>query len=241
MSQSDRPSAFRVVTWNIHSCVGTDARFDPARTAHILRMLDADVVGLQEVGWHHRGERGIDQFAYLAEKAGYTAVPGPTKDHETAHYGNALLTRHPVLAVRPVDLSVPFREPRGAIDADLEVGGHKVRVVVAHLGLDPWERAAQVTRILDGLGQADGSPALLMGDLNEWQPDSPRIRRLRARLPEVAAPRSFHARLPTLRLDRIFVCPPLEIRQVEAVRGKLTKQASDHLPVRATIGWTAGA
>ncbi len=229
----------RVVTWNIHSCVGIDARFDPDRVADVIRSLAPDVIALQEVGWHHRGERGFDQFGFLARATGLHAVAGPTKRDLRSHYGNALLSRHPIAAVRLIDISQPFREPRGAIDVDVDAPGGPIRVIAAHLGLDPWERAAQVARILDGFGPPDGRPALFMGDLNEWRPDSPRLRHLRTRLPHVGAPRSFHARFPTLRLDRIFLAGPLAFRHIEAVRTKLTRHASDHLPVRALVARTA--
>lgn len=225
-----------VATWNIHSCVGLDARFAPERTAKVIRSLDVDLIGLQEVGWHHRGEIGIDQFALLQETTGYAAIPGPTKHDRAAHYGNAVLTRLPVLAVEPLDLSLPIREPRGALAVTVAAAGRPVRVVVAHLGLDPWERNAQVTRILDFLDSRLPLPTIFMGDLNEWRPTAPRLRRLFARLPDCAAPRSFHARLPTLRLDRIFVSADLRLAGFDVVRNALTRRASDHLPVRALVG-----
>ncbi|QJE74163.1 endonuclease [Aerophototrophica crusticola] len=225
-----------IATWNIHSCVGIDARFAPDRIAAVIRGLEVDVVGLQEVGWHHRGEQGIDQFAFLEQATGYKALAGPTKHHRTAHYGNALLTRLPVLEVEPLDLSLPVREPRGALAALLDVSGAPVRVIVAHLGLDPWERNAQVSRILDFVQARPPTPTVFMGDLNEWRPNAPRLRRLFERLPDCAAPRSFHARLPTLRLDRIFISPDLHLAGYDVVRNALTRRASDHLPVRARIG-----
>ena len=39
----------RVVSYNIHRCVGMDGRQDPGRVAEVIRELDADIVGLQEV------------------------------------------------------------------------------------------------------------------------------------------------------------------------------------------------
>ncbi|MFC7334849.1 endonuclease/exonuclease/phosphatase family protein [Rhodocista pekingensis] len=225
-----------VATWNIHSCVGMDARFAPERTACVIRGLDADVVGLQEVGWHHRGEMGVDQFAFLEAATGYRALAGPTKHNRAAHYGNALLTRRPVVEVVPLDLAMPMREPRGGLCAVLDVDGVEVQVIVAHLGLDPWERNAQVTRILSFLDARPPRPTVFMGDLNEWRPKAPRLARLSERLPDCAAPRSFHARLPTLRLDRIFVSPTLHLASFEVVRSAMTRRASDHLPVRALIG-----
>ena len=51
----------RVVTWNVHGCVGTDGRFDPTRTADALRALAPDVALLQEVGDNRGVHPPIDQ------------------------------------------------------------------------------------------------------------------------------------------------------------------------------------
>lgn len=226
----------RIATWNIHSSVGTDARFDPGRIAEVIRALDVDLIALQEVGWHHRGEFGLDQFAFLAEATGMSAYAGPTKHNPRAHYGNCILSRRPLISFRPFDISAgPHREPRGAIEAVLETGGHPVRVIAAHLGLDPWERAQQVDRILAVVDEKPGLPTVFMGDLNEWTRNSPRLRRLATAFEDVASPRSFHARLPTLRLDRIYV-RHARLAAFEVIRTKATRHASDHLPVRAVIG-----
>lgn len=236
-------TALGIATWNVHSCVGLDARFAPDRIAEVIRDLDIDIIGLQEVGWHHRGETGLDQFEYLARATGLTAHAGPTKHNASAHYGNALLTRFPVRALRPIDLTVGRREPRGALDADLVIdgvggsggGSRLLRVIVAHFGLEPWERKVQVERILQAVALSPERPTLFMGDLNEWRPTSPRLRRLQGLFPDCASPRSFHARIPTLRLDRIFVSPHLLLANFAVVRSSLTRRASDHLPVRATV------
>ncbi len=53
----------------------------------------------------------------------------------TRHYGNVLLVRSKVLDVRRIDLSVPGRDPRGALDVDLVLDGACVRVVTTHFGL----------------------------------------------------------------------------------------------------------
>jgi endonuclease/exonuclease/phosphatase family metal-dependent hydrolase len=229
-------ASFRIATYNVHSCVGVDAKFSPDRIGEVVRDLDCDLVGLQEVGWHHRGEIGLDQFAHISRVSGLKAYAGPTKHHERAHYGNALLTNLPVVEMRTMDLSLPLREPRGAIDADIRVGDAVVRVIVAHLGLDPWERNAQITRVLHALERAEHHrPTVFLGDLNEWSGRSPRLKRLDGAFADCAAPRSFHVRLPALRLDRIYVSQGLELASFDVVRNKLTRRASDHLPVRATV------
>ncbi len=227
--------AFSVSTWNIHSCVGLDARFAPDRIAEVIAALDVDLIGLQEVGWHHRGEVGLDQFEYLAKATGMTAHAAPTKHSTRAHYGNAILTRLPVRSVTPLDLCVRHREPRGGIEVVVEVQGRPVCVIVAHLGLDPWERAAQIGQILARLDERPELPALFMGDLNEWAPVSPRLRRLADSFEDWACPRSFHARMPTLRLDRIYARGGLKIPAFDVIRTPVTRRASDHLPVRAIV------
>lgn len=220
-----------IATWNIHSCVGGDARFSPDRIAHVIRDLDADVVGVQEIGWHHRGETGLDQFAHLAAATGMRVLSAPTKHNDHAHYGNALLTRLPVLSFEPIDLSLRFREPRGGLSAVLDLAGRELRVIVAHLGLDPWERGQQVEKIIAQVERAPTLPTVFMGDLNEWTARSPRLDRLAQAFEDWVAPRSFNARLPTLRLDRVYV-RGLKLPKSAVVRTTLTRHASDHLPVR---------
>src|ERR1044071_333992 len=66
-----------------------------------------------------------------------------------ATLGNALPTRGKVLDVRRLALGYGKREPRNALDVDLEVGGGKLRVIVTHLGLFAAERRWQVRKLLE--------------------------------------------------------------------------------------------
>jgi len=225
-----------LLTWNVHSCIGTDRRSDPARVARFLKRVDADIVALQELGWHHRGEVGFDQFAYLAAETGYQVHAGLTKNHANAHYGNAILTRLPLVSLAEHNLCRPLRIPRGAIEAVFDLGGaRQLRVINVHLGLDPWERREQVERLLPALDAQHGLPTLLMGDTNEWRGDALAFRALERRLPRVAAPPSFHTRLPRLRYDRIYLSEELEIEDFDALRTHEARNASDHLPVFARV------
>ena len=230
----DAAAELDLVTYNIHSCIGTDRRFDPPRIAQIIRSIDADIIGLQEVGWHLRGHAGFDQFQYLEKATGYYVYPGLTKYHHAAHFGNALLTRVPARHVRSINLSVPYRVPRAAIDADLDFGGVSLRVINAHFGLDPWERRIQLGRIARAL---DGSPAptVLVGDFNEWRLNAPPFRDIEHHLPHCVAAPSFHTRMPTLRFDRIYASEDLQILTRSVVETEMTRRASDHLPVRARL------
>ena len=222
-----------VASYNVHRCIGTDGRHDPARIARVLRELDADVIGLQEVT--SRAD-GVDQLVHLARAGGFEAVAAPTWRNARGQWGNGLLTRHPILGVDRIDLSVDGREPRGALDVRLGIGADVVRVVVTHLGLHRGDRRAQVARLLDVLDGDDGF-VVLLGDLNEWLPRGGCLAALHAHFGSTAGARSFPSRRPVLRLDRIWARPHGAMGPIVAHRTPLARVASDHLPVRATIAW----
>src|SRR5688572_15021710 len=102
----------RVVSWNVHGCVGTDRRFDPHRTAAALCALEPDVALLQEVGDNRGVHPPVDQASTLAAQTGLTCAVAVTLRAEAFGYGNATLSRFPVLDSESLDLSVRGREPR---------------------------------------------------------------------------------------------------------------------------------
>jgi endonuclease/exonuclease/phosphatase family metal-dependent hydrolase len=223
----------RLATYNIHTCVGTDSRFDPQRTANVVRELDADVVALQEV--EHRRVEGCDLPDFLAAAAGLTAIAGPILLRETGDFGNALLTRLPILAVSRIDLSQPHREPRGALDVALACGGKTMQVVATHLGLCPGERRRQIRRLFGLFEPGHTDLAVLLGDLNEWLLWGRPQRRLRRHFAAGSHPRTYPARFPLLALDRIWARPATLLRSVEPHGSPLARTASDHLPLKGVL------
>jgi endonuclease/exonuclease/phosphatase family metal-dependent hydrolase len=225
------PTDLVVASYNIHRCIGTDGQKSPERVAEVLEDLNADVVALQEVD-SALPEHGIDQLAFLAKALDYTPVAGPTLVEHHGRYGNGLLTRLPVAAVRRVDLSFAGREPRGALDVDL--GGLPLRVIATHFGLRRRERHWQA-RTLAGLLALSTGPSLLLGDVNEWLPGSSALTVLEAQLGPARGGPTFPSRLPVLRLDRILVRPRAALLDVGVHRTRLARLASDHLPIRARL------
>ncbi|HEV2302189.1 MAG TPA: endonuclease/exonuclease/phosphatase family protein [Stellaceae bacterium] len=230
------PGALRLVTYNIHSCVGVDRRYDPARVAAVLQAIDADIACLQEVYCRRVGERQLDQAAYLGRMTGCRVITGTgVRDHRR-RFRNAILTRLPVLAARSIDLTITGHEPRGAIDLDLLFGERMLRVIATHFGLSAAERRLQTNCLIAALGQptADRRPpdaVLLMGDLNEWRGRSGGIGALDRRLGPAVAPRTFPSWMPVLPLDRIYADGPAVLRGVQAYRSPVARLASDHLPL----------
>ena len=225
-----------VASYNVHRCIGRDGTHDPARIAKVIEELDADVVALQEVDFGYHVRHGVDQLRVLAEATGHASVWGPVLYGARGQYGNGLLTRHDVLAVRTIDLSVPRYQRRGALDVDLSVHGKTVRVIAAHLGLGLREREVQVQRLLEALDGAGDTPLILLGDFNEWRPPSAPLRRLHRRFGRTPGIRSFPATLPLFALDRIWVQPRQALVALEVHVSRRARRASDHLPLRAVVG-----
>jgi endonuclease/exonuclease/phosphatase family metal-dependent hydrolase len=233
----------RLVTYNIHTCVGVDRRYDPGRIVAVLREIDADVACLQEVDARRGIERHADQWAYLGEATGSRVILGAGIRDYRGRFGNAILTRFPVLSARSIDLTVAGHEPRGAIDADLLVGDRVLRVIATHFGLRAAERRLQANRLMAVLGDASAASrrepdaVLLMGDLNEWRGRSGAIRAFDRRLGPSAAERTFPSWMPVLALDRIYADGPAVLRTVSVYRSPLARLASDHLPLVGTLYW----
>lgn len=231
---STSPGRVVVASYNIHGCVGVDGRLDPQRISAVIREMDADVIALQEVGGHATGGKVVDQIEHLARELELTPVAGPTLMRDTGAYGNALLTRLPILDCRRIDLSVGRGEPRGAIDIDLEVQGRRLRVIATHLGLSWRERRKQRSRLAETIGD-DSGPVVVLGDLNQWWPLFCRRSSPWPGFAAVHCPRTYPSRLRLLSLDRIVVRPAGLMVEIAAVRSPPACRASDHLPLRAVL------
>lgn len=222
-----------VATYNIHACIGADRRFEPDRIVCVLQEMNADVVALQEV--EHHDVEGYDLLDYLAAKTGLTAIAGPTLTRETRHYGNAILTKLPILTVNRVDLTLPGCEPRGALDVTLAGNERRVQVVATHLGLRPGERRQQVRELLKLFEIGLTDTYVLMGDVNEWFLWGRPLRWLHAHFKRTPHCATFPARRPFMALDRLWVHPRRRLTKLEVHATPVARVASDHLPLKAVI------
>src|SRR5512138_3414490 len=230
----------RVMSWNLHGLRGADGRRDPERIARVIDDVRPDVAGLQEVGLPPPPGSPPDPAELLAGLTGMRGAFGPTmSDRRGFAYGNAVLSRHPVLAVRNYDLSVPGREPRGCVRADVELAGTRLHFFAAHLGLHWRERRRQAAQLLSADILRDAAlsyPLVLVGDFNSVSGRSAVPRWLRRQLVDAAiaarneAP-TFPSRFPLLRLDHCYVGASIRVLEVEVVRTAEVRRASDHLPL----------
>jgi endonuclease/exonuclease/phosphatase family metal-dependent hydrolase len=232
MTPDFNPWPVTVATWNIHSAIGTDGRFAPERIGQVIKEMNADIVGLQEVPLG--GSDWPDVLRFLQAATGFHGVEGPTHCNPRRRFGNAVLSRYPIIASRSIDLSFGRCEPRGALDADIDCHGHPLRIIATHLGLRPGERRAQIKTLLEVFG-TNQMPMVLMGDINEWLTWGRPLRMLESHFEAVPAPVTFPSRYPVFALDRIWISPRRRLVHVEVHVTALSRLASDHLPLIARI------
>jgi endonuclease/exonuclease/phosphatase family metal-dependent hydrolase len=232
----------RIVTYNIHKARGIDGRISIKRIANVIRDLDADIVALQEVYSVCDSDEG--QVEVLAAELGLKSAFGCTRHHRGRPYGNAILTRWPILASHDMDISWHDRERRGCIRADLKAPRGTLHVFNIHMGTSFFERRHQVRNLLSSkqLHEHLNGPRVLVGDFNEWTKGlttrmlSERFESLNFQL-HARRRRSYPGLLPFLHLDHIYFERPLHVERAELIRTRLSKVASDHLPLVATFAW----
>lgn len=226
----------RLVTWNIHGGHG-----DLGRIADLLEGIGCDVAALQEVGDPHRASDTADHAAWLGRRLGWYVAYGPNFVLAGRPYGNAILSRYRIVHAHNYDLSVPRREPRGCLRADLTLpDGASLHLFNLHLGLSGGERRRQATMLLSAdllRDTALTAPMVVCGDFNMWSPlPGPILRLLRSHLRDAAIlARSrrptWPARMAFLRLDRAYVDDAVDVFGSGVVNDPKVRAASDHLPL----------
>jgi endonuclease/exonuclease/phosphatase family metal-dependent hydrolase len=226
----------RIASYNIHKCVGTDRRRDPARILEVLHEINADIVALQEADLRFGERVGLLDLESLKSRAGLVPVPvaGAVRNH--GWHGNVVLVKEAVVH-HIHQLALPGVEPRGALVVDMEAKALHLRVIATHFGLLKSSREQQVEKVLEAARGAESRTVLLMGDLNEWRSGKRSgLAGLRAIFGSVESfVPSFPSRYPLLALDRILCHPRQQLRNMTVHSTPLSRVASDHLPITAEV------
>lgn len=241
----------RVMTYNVHGCVGTDGRLDVGRIAAVIGQSRPDVVALQELDVGRARSGRVDQAHAIAERLGMSFHFNSALAVEEERYGDAILTPlpHRLVKTGPLPTLPGARlEARGALWLEVEADGARLQVINTHLGLVPLEQRRQADALLGGewLGAASWrAPGLVVGDFNATSRYAA-YRRLAAGLRDVQLGagnmrrgrrplRTFPSRLPVLRIDHMFLTAGLEVLSTHTPDHPLARVASDHLPLVADL------
>lgn len=249
--------ALRIMTVNTHmGFAALNRRFILPALRDAVRSVGADVVCLQEVVGVHEG-RGATRdwpeaphYEFLADSMWPQYAYGRNAVYPHGHHGNAVLSKFPIASYTNHDVSVAGRrtdqepEKRGLLHCALQMPGRSgdVHVICAHLGLSEAHRTQQLALLCRVVAEEvpPEAPLLVAGDFNDWRGRAHDILEKGARLREVfvlargAAARTFPARWPLLRLDRIYVRNAVSHAPVGLPR-RPWSHLSDHTPLVAEI------
>jgi endonuclease/exonuclease/phosphatase family metal-dependent hydrolase len=232
----------RLLTYNVHRCVGVDRRLDVDRIAAVIAEHEPDIVCLQELDVGRARTQWVDQAHAIAERLAMTFRFHAAMRVEAELYGDAILTHHPERLVRaaalPTLAGIRGLEPRGALWSQVNIGGATLNVINTHLGLVPREQRMQATALAgpDWVGACTG-PTILTGDFNAtsltrpYQTLAARLQDAQRRLGLRPTVKTFPSSFPAIRIDHCFVSPEVRVTRVHAPFSPLARMASDHLPL----------
>jgi endonuclease/exonuclease/phosphatase family metal-dependent hydrolase len=244
--------SFKVLTANVHKGFSLfNRRFILSELRDAVRHVGAEIVFLQEVLGNHamHKKRIIDwptlpQYEFLADSIWPNFAYGRNAVYPDGDHGNALLSKFPILRFDNHDFSLDGDERRGVLHAVLSAPAYaqEIHVVCIHFGLHEAHRAEQLRQLCDLVDRVvpHDAPLVVAGDFNDWRLRVHSLLEKRMGLREVfvqangAAARTFPARLPMFRLDRIYVRNAESHAPVVLPR-RPWSHLSDHAPLVAEI------
>ncbi|MCC7415858.1 MAG: endonuclease/exonuclease/phosphatase family protein [Acidobacteria bacterium] len=233
------PIALRIATYNIHRCRGLDGRIRPDRVIEVIRAIEADVVALQEVVGP--GPRGGGHAEAIGAALGMGWVMAPARQLRGRNFGNAVLSRHPIVNHLEHDLSWKTCEARRLQRVDVEIGRALLHVYNVHLGTAILERRHQAQRLATIVSDRRVAGAkIVLGDFNEWMRGlattllSERLNSVDLR-EFLKRRRTYPGVFPLLHLDHIYYAGQVRVVGIELPRTRPALIASDHLPLVANI------
>lgn len=241
----------RILTYNIHRAIGLDRRFKPERIEQIIVDHSPDIVMLQEVDEGAPRSRELAMAKEIAANLGYPYFAmGHNVSLRKGYYGNATLSRYPIVRERNIDLTIDNKKRRGCQHTTIQIQStagklYLLEVFNLHLGLAAQERQKQTSRLMRSKEFATldpHMPCIVGGDFNDW------LSRLRALIVEgmgmqcatdhttdkgITSMKTYPSFSPRGGLDRVYYRGELRLLSVEKCRHQVAKVASDHLPVIA--------
>ncbi|AJO80917.1 endonuclease/exonuclease/phosphatase family protein [Pseudomonas sp. MRSN 12121] len=241
---------FTVLTVNTHKgFTALNRRFILPELREAVRSVAADVVFLQEVHGSHeqhpqRYENwpSMPQYEFLADSIWPQFAYGRNAVYPAGDHGNALLSKFQIVAYDNLDVSLGGHESRGLLHCVLRLPGDapQVHAVCVHLGLRESHRQQQLHLLLQLIAELPvDAPLIVAGDFNDWRQRADAqlapsgLREAFVSLHGKPA-RSFPARLPLLRLDRIYV-RHLKVHRPQVLTVHPWSHLSDHAPLSVEV------
>lgn len=245
-SHKEETRSFRLLTYNVHSCVGSDGILSTERIARVIAKSNADIVALQELDGG-RKIKGAAQAADIARDLEMNFHFHSVMGAELQCFGNAILSRYPMRLIRAEHLPTlkrpsSFLEPRGVLWVEIDISGKVLHVLNTHMSLWGPELEIQIKQLLgeDFLGSPElGKDVIVCGDFNTT-PSSKYHRMILQHFRELTCSsenkinqKTWPSRWPMRKLDHIFMKGDLQGEMAPLQRTYLECSSSDHFPIAA--------
>lgn len=240
----------RILTVNIHKgFTHFNRKFVLPELRDAVRAVSADIVFMQEVLGahevlalrHSKTWPDAPHYEFLADSIWHDHAYGRNAVYPSGHHGNALMCKYPIINYRNIDASIGRTEKRGLLYCEISPDNEtRLHAFCVHLGLRESHRRRQLALLCDLVESLpEGAPIIVAGDFNDWRG---KARTLMARYGLIDVyqseyglpPKTFPARFPLLRLDRIYV---RNVRRYRPIRlpNRPWSHLSDHAPLAAEV------
>jgi len=229
----------RLLSYNIHKGIGgRDRRYRLERIIGVIESENPDIVCLHEVDRNVKRSRFNNQPKIFAEYFNMQeSLYQLNVKLKTGGYGNLILSRWSFLSQHQISLTNTWRKSRGAQIVVIDSPEGAFQLVNFHLGLAEKERHWQIDHLLTHqlFQEGSGYPTLIVGDTNDWRNTLGKGQFSQHDFAEITHPpskyRSFPAYMPVGTLDKAFIRGEIGVRHAKLCRSKLSREASDHLPL----------
>lgn len=241
----------RVLTVNTHKGFShLNRRFVLPELREAVRQVSADMVFMQEVSGedeilaarHSDRWPDIPHYEFLADSIWPSFAYGRNMIYPSGHHGNALMSKYSIEYYVNTDVSLGKNEKRGILHCEVALPGRAQRLhaICVHFALLESLRKQQLEMLCDVIDTVPmRDPVIVAGDFNDWLGKAHRVL-VQCGMSDVfvrelgAAPKTFPAFWPILRLDRIYV------RGVKGytptpMPARPWAHLSDHAPLAAEI------
>lgn len=234
------------MTYNIHKGFSTGGlKYILRKIKAALSTTSADIVLLQEVVGEHSKSAKKDwptegQFEFLADQLWSHYSYGKNAIFSHFHYGNAILSRFPIIQENHTVMSTNRFEQRGLLHCEVEIPDLKqsIHLYNVHLDLLSRGRRLQYAKIVKQIKMdvKDHERFIMAGDFNDWTGELNEMFIEQLHLEEAHTKfherpaRSFPSFFPVLTLDRVY-SRNMNILNCKPMIGNPWRQLSDHIPL----------
>lgn len=229
-----------ILSYNIHKGIGWRIRKSTMdRICSEIAELKPNIIFLQEIRGH--------QLEKLSSEISLNYSYGQNATHRQGHYGNAILSKFPIVFSKNIDLSMHRFESRGLLHSIIQLPEKnlKLHLLCVHLGLFQNDRKIQMNKIIEFIQTniPDNEHLILGGDFNDWAQDGTNALIRSFGLEEAflnlhnSYARTYPAWAPFFRLDRLYY-RGLDVKHVNRFTKKPWKYLSDHIAIDAIFEYS---